>query len=120
MRWHEIVTEELSFVQMAKSYIMDILAPLKAQGVKAITVQQILDQLKGNPDFQGTDLSGDLVNQSLRGMDEYTIEPDPQTNQLSVMISNPEAGRQVGHKQAEKDQKSIHNAAMRTIDKKEG
>lgn len=119
MRWHEIVTEELSFVQMAKSYIMDILAPLKAQGVGSITVQQIVDQLAQSPDFEGTQVEPDLVNQALKGVEGLKIEPDPQTNQMSVMIDNPQAGRQVDQKQAEKDDKNIHSAALRSIERKD-
>lgn len=119
MRWNEIVTEDLGIVPMAKSYIMDIIAPLKAQGMKSITVQQLVDQLSKSPDFEGTQVEGDLVNQALNGIPGMKIEPDPETGQMSVMWDNPTAGRQVDAKQAEKDDKAIHNAALRTIDKKD-
>lgn len=119
MRWSEIFTEELGTVQIAKNYILDILANLKAQGVTSITVQQITDQLKASPDFEGTAVENDLVNTALRGTDGFNIEPDPQTGELSVMIDNPQAGRQVDDKQAAKDDKNIRSAALRTIDKKD-
>lgn len=119
MRWNEIFTEELSTVQLAKNYIMDILANLKAQGVTSITVKQITDQLKASPDFEGTAIENDLVNAALRGTKGFNITPDPQTGELSVMIDNPAAGRQVDQKQAEKDNKNIRSAALRTIDKKD-
>jgi hypothetical protein len=119
MRWNEIMTEELSVVQMAKSYIMDILMPLKAQGVGSITVKQITDQLSNSPDFDGTNVEPDLINQAIRGIKGLKVEADPETNQMSVFIDNPAAGRQVDDKQAAKDEKNIHSAAMRTLDKKD-
>lgn len=119
MRWNEIMTEELSVVQLAKSYAMDIIAPLKAQGMNSITVQQLVDQLSQSPDFDGQQVEADLVNQALASVKGIKIEPDPETNQMTVFWDNPTAGRQVDQKQAEKDDKAIHNAALRTIDKKE-
>ena len=117
MRWNEIVTEELSVVQMAKSYIMDIIAPLKAQGMNSITVQQLVDQLSQSPDFEGTQVEGDLVTQSLQGVQGFKVEPDPQTGEMSVIWDNPTAGRQVDQKQAEKDDKAIHSAALRSAER---
>jgi len=119
MRWSEIVSEDLNPVQMAKSSIMDILASLKAQGVTSITVQQIIDQLKEDPDFEGMEIEGDLINQALQGVQGLKIEADPQTNQMTVFIDNPTAGRQVDQKQAEKDANNIHSAAMRSIERKD-
>jgi hypothetical protein len=119
MRWNEIMTEELSVVQMAKSYIMDILMPLKAQGVGSITVKQITDQLSQSPDFEGTNVEPDLINQAIQGVKGLKVEADPETNQMSVFIDNPAAGRQVDDKQAAKDEKNIHSAAMRSLDKKD-
>lgn len=119
MRWNEIVTEEMSIVQLAKSYAMDIIAPLKAQGMNSITVQQLVDQISQSPDFEGTQVEGDLVNQALQSVQGIKIEPDPNTNQMTVFWDNPTAGRQVDQKQAEKDDKNIHSAALRTIDKKD-
>lgn len=119
MRWNEIIKEEINPVQLAKNSIMDIIAPLKAQGVGSITVQQIIDQLQANPDFEGTAVEGDLVNAALNGVPGLKIEPDPETGQLSVMIDNPTAGRQVDQKQAEKDDKAVRSAALRTIAQKD-
>lgn len=119
MRWNEIINEDLNPVQQAKIAILDILAPLKAQGVTGITVKQVIDQLQRNPDFEGTAVEADLVNQALQGVKGLKIEADPDTNQMSILIDNPQAGRQVDQKQAEKDAKNIHSAAMRSIDKKD-
>lgn len=119
MRWNEIMTEEQSVVQLAKGYIMDIIAPLKAQGMDSITVQQLVDQISQSPDFEGTQVEGDLISQAMRGVQGVKIEPDPNTNQLTLFWDNPTAGRQVDQKQAEKDDKAIHSAAMRTLDKED-
>jgi hypothetical protein len=117
MRWNEIVTEEMSVVTMAKSYIMDIIAPLKAQGMDSITVQQILDQLNKSPDFEGFRLEADLVNQALAKSKGIKIETDPETGQMTVFWDNPTAGRQVDQKQAEKDDKNIRSAALRSVER---
>jgi hypothetical protein len=119
MRWTEIISEEMGMTQMAKVAIMDILTTLKAQGVTSITVKQVIDQLSRNPDFEGTMIEQDLINQALQGIKDVKVEPDGETGQMSIMINNPQAGRQVDQKQAERDDKAIHSAAMRTIDKKE-
>lgn len=117
MRWNEIVTEEIGVVQMAKSHLMDIIAPLKAQGMNSITVQQLVDQLTKSPDFEGTQVEGDLVNQALVNIKGIKIEPDPETGQMSVMWDNPTAGRQVDQKQAEKDDKAVRSAALRSVER---
>lgn len=117
MRWAEIISEELNPVQMAKVAIMDILSSLKAQGVTSITVKQIIQQISDNPDFEGMQLEGDLVNQALQGVKGLKIEADPETNEMTVFIDNPTAGRQVDQKQAEKDDKAIHSAAMRSVER---
>lgn len=117
MRWAEIISEELNPVQMAKVAIMDILSSLKAQGVTSITVKQIIQQISDNPDFEGMQLEGDLVNQALQGVDNLKIEADPETNEMTVFIDNPTAGRQVDQKQAEKDDKAVHSAAMRSVER---
>lgn len=117
MRWDEIVTEEIGIVAMAKSYIMDIIAPLKAQGMQSITVQQLVDQLNKSPDFEGTNIEGDLVNQALNGVKGVKIEPDPSTGKMSVIWDNPTAGRQVDQKQAEKDNRAIRSAALRSVER---
>jgi hypothetical protein len=119
MRWNEIIREDINPVQQAKGFIMDILAPLKAQGVGSITVQQVIQQMQTNPDFEGMSIEPDLINQAINGVNGLKVEPDPQTNQMSIFIDNPQAGRQVDQKQAEKDDKAVHSAAMRTIAKKD-
>ena len=117
MRWNEIVTEELGILQIAKSYIMDIIASLKAQGMDSITTQQLVDQLSQSPDFEGTQVEGDIVNQALKGVKGIKIEPDPETGQMTVFWDNPTAGRQVDQKQAEKDDKAIRSAALRSAER---
>jgi len=119
MRWNEIVTEDLNVVQIAKNYILDILSTLKAQGVKSVTVDQVVQQLSVNPDLAGTQVDAELINQALNGVDGFSVEVDPETNQMSIMIDNPTAGRQVDKKQAEKDDKAIKSAALRSIAQKD-
>ena len=117
MRWNEIFTEDLSVVQIAKSYIMDIISTLKAQGVDSITVKQVVDQLGQDPDLKGIGIDQGLINQALKGVPNVQITPSAETGEMSIVIDDPTAGRQVDAKQAEKDDNTIHSAAMRTIDK---
>jgi len=119
MRWSEIITEVLNPLQLAKSAIMDIVANLKAQGVTSITVDQVIDLISKNPDFEGTAIEGDLINAAVKDVDGISVQPDPATGKLSIMIDNPTAGRQVDQKQAEKDDKAIKSAALRTIANKD-
>ena len=119
MRWNEIINEVLNPVQIAKGAIMDIVAGLKAQGVQSITVDQVIELIRNNPDFEGTTIEGDLINAAVKDVDGVSVQPDPETNKLSVMIDNPTAGRQVDQKQAEKDDKAIKSAAMRAISQKD-
>ena len=119
MRWSEIVIEELSMVDLARSSIMDIIAPLKAQKVEQITVDQILDQLRANPDFESTDLEADLVMSALKGVEDLKIETDPNSGKMTVFIGGIPSSRQVDSDQAEKDEQNIRKAALRAIKKKE-
>jgi hypothetical protein len=118
MRWNEILAEDIGVVELAKNLILDIMASLKAQGAKTITVQQVVDQLSVNPELEGTAASPELVNQALDGVQGINVTPDPETGQMSIFIDNPAAGRQVDQKQAEKDDKAIKSAALRSIDRK--
>jgi len=119
MRWTEIFTEELNPLQIAKGVVMDIVSRLKAQGVGSITVKQVVDLIRNNPDLDGTAVDADLVATAVKGMEGLSVEPDPENGQLSVMISNAGAGRQVDQKQAEKDDKQVKSAALRTIAQKD-
>lgn len=116
MRWHEIV-EDMGIGEMAKSFILDILAPLKAQGVASITVKQIVDQLQANPDFDGNAVEDDMVMDALQDVNGVDVRPSSETGDLTIFIDNPDANRPMGDKQAAKDDKAINSAALRTINK---
>jgi hypothetical protein len=116
MRWHEIV-EDTSITDLAKSFIMDILAPLKAQGVASITVQQVIDQLSANPDFEGNTIEADLVMDALKDVNGLDVRPSSESGDLTIFINQPSENRPSDDKQDEKDAKSINAAAMRTINK---
>ena len=116
MRWSEIV-EDVGVVQTAKQTLMSVLSSLKAQHISKITVEQLVDILKKDPDLQGINLENDIVNQALQGAQGFNIEPDPESGKMSVFIDGAQAGRQVDNKQAKKDDDHVHAAAMRTLDK---
>lgn len=119
MRWSEIVIEELSVIDRARSSITDMISSLKAQKVEQITVDQILDQLRSNPDFESNDLEADLVISALEGVKDLKIEPDPETGKMTVFIGGIISSRQVDADQAEKEAKDIKKAALRAIKAKD-
>lgn len=118
MRWTEIITESDSMIADARVFIMDLLAPLKSQGVGSITIQQILDQMDLNPDFKGMATDGEFVMAALKGLPKIKIERDTETGEMAVFLQDIQKNRQVDKEQAEKDKKNINKAALRTIDKK--
>lgn len=115
MRWTEIINEEVSVTQNARSAILDMLSPLQAQGAGTITVQQVVDELVNNPMVDGMNIDADFVMNALEGIPKIKIEPDIETNQMTIFIQQVETGRQVDAKTAEKDKKNIGKAALRTI-----
>lgn len=116
MRWTEIIGESVDVLADARAFILDMLAPLKAQGASTITVDQILDELKANPDFQGTALDANLVMDALKNVKDITIQPDMEGDgAMSVFIGNSAKSRQVDKTQAEQDKEDIRKAARRSL-----
>jgi hypothetical protein len=117
MRWAEIIGETDDVLADARAFILDMLAPLKAQGADSITVEQILDQLKHNPDFYGTALDSRFVMDALKNVEDLVIEPDAEAGgALTVKINNGDKSRQVDAEQAEKEKDDVHKAAQRSLD----
>lgn len=117
MRWNEIINEAVSQTLLARSFILDLISPLKAHGVESITIDQILDQMNQNPDFYGFNLEADFIMASLRGVKGIKIERDAESGDMTVFIDNGTSNRQVGSDQAKKDDENIRKAALRTIDR---
>jgi hypothetical protein len=118
MRWHEIFREfDQGVTGLAKGYILDLIAPLKAQGVQSITVQQLIDQLQGNPDLAGVEIDQQFVMDMLKDQKNIRIEKDPNNMEMTVFLDEPISSRQVDHKQAEQERKHIRQAAVRQATK---
>lgn len=118
MRWHEVFNEfDQGIGDLGKGFILDLLAPLKAQGVQSITVQQIIDQLKANPDFEGTALDDQFVMSALKDQKNIRIEKDPNNMQMTIFLDEPISSRQVDGQQAKQEQKHIRQAAVRQATK---
>lgn len=118
MRWNEIVMEEAGVMAQAKDFILDIIVPLKSQGVDSITVQQVIDQLAANPDFEGTRIDAEFVSKAISGTNDLKIDINPETSKQTIFIDNPSPGRTVDNQQAQKDAKRIRGAALRALNKK--
>lgn len=118
MRWIEIIVESDDVLHNARQFIMDMISPLRSQGVNSITVQQILDQMDSNPDFSGIATDAGFVMAAMKGVPKIKIERDGENGEMSLFVQDVPASRQVDAEQAEKDKKTINKAALRTIDKK--
>jgi hypothetical protein len=118
MRWHEIFREfEQGISGIAKSYILDLLAPLKAQGVQSITVKQLIDQLQADPDLEGNVIDQQFVMDMLKGQKNIRIETDPNNGEMTVFLDDQTPSRQVDHKKSEQEAKHIRQAAVRQATK---
>ena len=118
MRWHEVFREfDQGITGVAKGYLLDLIAPLRAQGVQSITVQQLIDQLQNDPDLAGIAVDQQFVMDMLKGQKDIRIEPDPANMQMTVFLDDSTPSRQVDHKQAEQEAKHIRQAAVRQATK---
>lgn len=118
MRWHEIINEfEQSYVDQGRGFILDILSPLKAQGVASITVDQVIDQLVANPDLDGIAIDQNFVMTTLSGVKDIRIEKDPSTGEMTVFLDSVEKTRSVDDKQAEQERERIRQSAVRQAKK---
>jgi hypothetical protein len=118
MGWFDIITEADSNLIMARSFIMDILVPLRSQNVESITMQQILDQLEDNPEINGVTVDADLVMAAIKGVPKIKIERNAENGVMTVFLQGVTSNRQVDADQAEQDKETISKAAMRTIQKR--
>ena len=120
MRWHEIFREfEQSTDDQARSFIMDLLAPLKAQGVGSITCQQIIDQLHQDPTFDGLAIDEQFIMSALKGEPNIRIETDPNNGEMTVFLDDVSQSRQVDKKKSDQEAKHIRQAAVRQATKGE-
>lgn len=119
MRWYEIVSEG-DLANKARSDILDILAPLKSQGITKVTVAQILDNLRNSPDLAGINLDANLVMDAAKNLKMVSkIQPDPDAQgAMTAYLDTPVGTRQVDAKTADKEKADISKAAMRTLSKK--
>lgn len=118
MRWFEIMTETDDVLAKARMFIMDIVSPLKSQGIKSITIQQILDQMDMNPDFGGIATDAEFIMAAVKGLPKIKIEKDAENGEMTLFLQDIAPSRQVDVKQAEQDKAAISKAALRTIQNK--
>lgn len=121
MRWNEIFLEfDTGMTSDATGFVLDLLAPLRAQGVSSVTTQQIIDHCNGNPDFEGINLDDEFVMAALEGQPNIRIETDPENGAMTVFLDDVAKSRQVDHQQAEQEKERVRQAAVRqaTKDKK--
>lgn len=120
MRWAEIIGESNDVLADARTFILQVLAPLKAQGVASITVDQVLDQLRANPDFQGQAIDQQFVMDALKNIKDVTIEPDMDADgKMSVKFDSLTKSRQVDDAEQAQDTKDLKKSALRSLSRKQ-
>jgi hypothetical protein len=118
MRWFEIMTESEDVLQKARMFVMDITSPLKSQGVKSITIKQILDQMDTHPEFSGIATDVEFVMAAVKGIPKMKIEKDTENGEMTLFLQDIAPSRQVDAEQAEQDKAHINKAALRSIKQK--
>lgn len=126
MRIHEILgisgaespTLFMESTQMdVKELIRSVVIPLKAQKVDKITVDQLMDNIRSNPQLQGIDIDQNyIVNQLGQSKVVNKVQADPENNGLmTVYFDFPVGDRQIDAKQKDKETADIKKAAVKQV-----
>lgn len=127
MRLSEIINESGAFrstfviegqtMNAVEEALRSILIPLKSQKINKITIDQILDNLRMNPQLEGIDLDQSYIVDVL-GKSKVVdkVQADPENNGLmTVFFDFPVGDRQIDQHEAEKEKQGIKKAALSQI-----
>ena len=115
MRWFEVISEEQDFQDQLKNSILDTIVPLRSQGISSLTLKQLMDQLKTDPDIMGMDITSDYLSDIINKIPGFSVH----TNSDGVLVVDMEKaqdGDEAPSKQDASDKK-VDNAAMRQATK---
>ena len=101
-------------VDLTRDALLDVVTPLLSQGITSITVKQVIDQIKTNPDLQGITITDDLISQAVQGITGLSIAPDMANGGKLAITLNPSApSTQAAQQQTDKAADKIDQAATR-------
>lgn len=116
MRWYEIINEEQDFEDHVKNAILDMITPLRGQGISSLTLDQLMDQIKSDPEIQGMDLTPDFVSSLINKIPGFSVHTDS-NGQLIVDMEKANNGDQDTSAKKDSDSTKVDNAAMRQATK---
>lgn len=117
MRYYELMEDINTDL---KNDITNILVGLQSQGIKKITVPQILDNLRSKMEYNGLSLDSNAINNVVSKMDNITVQPDMDNNGiLTVEINNPDTLQQ-NNNDGKSNEEKVDDMAQNTIDKDMG
>lgn len=116
MRWNEIVSEEQDFEDQVKNAILDMITPLRGQGISSLSLQQLMDQIKSDPDVMGMDLTPDFVTSLINKIPGFSVHTDS-NGQMIIDMEKADNGDQDTNAKKDSDDTKVDNAAMRQATK---
>lgn len=116
MRWYEIISEEQDFEDQVKNAILDMITPLRGQGIGSLTLNQLMDQIKADPDIMGMDLTPDFVSSLVNKIPGFSVHTDA-NGQSIVDMEKADNGDQDTNAKKNSDSTKVDKAAMRQATK---
>lgn len=97
--------------------LRSVLIPLKSQKVDKITISQLLDNVRQNPQLAGIDFDDKYIIDILgKSKAVSKIQADPENNgEMTVYLDFPVGDRQIDQKQAEREKEDIRRSAVKNI-----
>lgn len=109
MRYHELLEDKLGSQQTFVNSILDMLTPLASQGMEFVTVQQVINKLKGSS--SGLHVDRELV-MDLLDPDTFPLVKSIEGDKLYLKkLAGPD--RSVSAQQKEKEQDTINKTATK-------
>jgi hypothetical protein len=113
MRWHEII-EASDVLEQTRDLILDMLAPLQSQHVKSVLVKQVIQNISGDPDLSGINVTPDMIKDALEDVDGFSVETNAH-GQLVIQMTDTQAAD--APLTPNKDKSKVDKAALRTVNR---
>ena len=77
MKWERLIMEmENNVISIAQNAILDMITPLRSEGVSSIGINQVVSTLKMNPDLSSVNVDSNLIQTAIDGMDGLSVSTD--------------------------------------------
>lgn len=118
MRWRELVSEEQDFQDQVKNAILDMIIPLRGQGITSLTLDQLMDQITADPDVIGMDLTPDFVSSIVDKIPGFSVHTNS-NGEMIIDMSNADNGDTKTKSQKDSDDSKVDAAALRQATKEQ-